>query len=425
MLKRWLPVLLLLPSSIMAEPLDGVAAVVNDHVITQSELNKQVSTMRQQLAAQGENMPSEQALRKQVLQHLIDVDLQLQLAKKNNIAIEDAEIDKAIQEIAERNKLSFDQLKDILSRQGLSWNAYRENIRKEMTVIRVQQQAVGAEISISQRQIEEYLKTSAKDNKAQYAYHLRDMLIPVSDSPTPEELKKAEDKANSVIVALKNNYDFEQIAILASNDEFTLQEQDLGTRHLSELPELFAKHAANMQKGDVAGPIRAGNGFHLIKLIDIEGDAVKHQVKKTHVRHILIKSAGMIPVEAEKQAFNIYQQLKSGKDFASLAKHYSLDARSALKGGDLGWMSSGELAPEFEKAMDSLPLHHISKPVKTQFGWHIIEVLGRKEVDDTAAFQRQQAMQHLRQQKFLDAVNTWLQTTRTTAYIKIMDKTLA
>ncbi|QRN04857.1 molecular chaperone SurA [Legionella sp. MW5194] len=427
MLKRIVSLALLLPTLALAQPLDSVVAIVNDGVITSSELNTQVDALRQQMQARKMQMPPEKTLRKQVLQHLIDVDLQLQLAKQNDMTVDSTELNEAINKIAANNHLTLTQLREELTRQGISWQSYRENIRKEILISRVQQKAVGKDVSaISNEQVEDYLKTAQFQDKTQFTYHLQNIVIPLPEEPTTEQLNKARQKAQELLVKIKKGEDFNRLAIAESSGEFALEGGDLGMRHLAELPEVFAKQVVNMKTGQIAGPIRTGNGFQLIRLIAIGGAEQKHEVVKTHVRHILLKQdASMTAAEAEKQANNLYQQLKSGKDFAHMAKQYSLDAASAVKGGDLGWVNSGELVMEFEKAMDALPINTISKPVKSVFGWHIIQVLGRKKVDDTETFKRQQVRAFLQQRKFTEAVQNWQQHLRADAYVKILDKDLA
>lgn len=410
----------------MAEPLDKVIAIVNDGVITASELNKEVTIARQQLAATKMPIPSEQALRKQVLQHLIDVDLELQLAKENGLAIDNAELSSTIEKIASNNKLSLSQMREAVVAQGLSWQTYRENIRKELLINRVQQKAIGKEVTVSPQQVEDYLKIAAEQDKNQYTYHLQNILVPLPEEPSSEQVKDAQRKMSELLQKIKTGSDFSRLAIEQSNDTFSLEGGDLGERHLAELPELFANQVVKMKVGQVAGPLRAGNGLQLIKLVAINGSDGKHEIVKTHVRHILLKQdATMTSEEASRQAQNLYQQLKSGKDFATMAKNYSLDVGSGAKGGDLGWVDEGELVPQFEKAMKALPLHTVSKPVKTPYGWHLIEVLERKKIDDSETFKRQQVRLFLQQRKFAEAVQNWQQHLRTDAYVKIMDKALA
>ncbi len=429
MRKRILLFLILLPAFIVAEaaqPLDKVVAVVNENVITASELEAQIDVLRQQITAKKMQLPAEAVLRKQVLQHLIDIDLQLQLAKKNDMTIDSVDLDQAIEKIAQNNKLSLTQLREEIIKQGLSWDAYRENIRKEMLIGRIQQSAVGKEIAVSPQQVEDYLKTAIHNEKSQQTYHLQNIVIPLSEEPTTEQVSKAKEKARSLFVKIKQGDDFNRMAIAESSGEYALEGGDLGERHLAELPEVFATRVVAMKVGEVVGPIRTGNGFQLIKLVAIGGDNGQHLVVKTHVRHILLKQdVSMTAEEAIKQVNNLYQQLRSGKDFALMAKQYSLDAASAVKGGDLGWVTAEELVVPFAEAMDALPLRIVSKPVKSPFGWHLIEVLERKTVDDSKSYQQQQVRQFLQQRKFGEAVQNWQQHLRADAYIKIMDKALA
>ncbi|MBA2656726.1 MAG: peptidylprolyl isomerase [Tatlockia sp.] len=427
MFKRIALLILLLPAyHVMAQPLDKVVAVVNDGVITASELDAQVELLKKQLQAKQMKLPAENVLRKQVLQHLIDVDLQLQLAKRNDITVDSTDLNDAITKIANTNHLTLTQLREEISKQGLRWQDYRENIRKEILISRVQQKAITTDVTVSAQQVEDYLKTAKNEDKTKQNFHIQNIVIPLPEEPTTEQLKKASEKANDLFAKIKRGDDFNRLAIAESSGEFALEGGDLGERNLAELPEVFAKQVVNMHVGQVVGPIRTGNGFQLIKLVAIGGAEQKHEVVKTHVRHILIKQdANMTNDDAIKQVNNIYQQIKSGKDFSQMAKQYSLDSASAVKGGDLGWVNPGELVPEFEKAMSELAPKQLSKPVKSVFGWHLIQVLERKKSDDSLAFKRQQVRQFLQQRKFTEVVHNWQQHIRADAYVKIMDKALA
>lgn len=426
MLKRVLFCLMFLPALAFAQPLDKVVAVVNDDVITESELTEQTDILRQQLIAKKMELPPEAVLRKQVLQHLIDVDLQLQLAKNNNITIDSTELDESIEKIAAENKLTMTQLREELGKQGLTWENYRENVRKEMLIARIQQRSVGKDVVISSQQVNDFLKTSHNNQKTQQLFHVENIVIPLPEEPTTEQLSKAREKARILLTKIKQGEDFNRLAIAESSGEYALEGGDLGDRHLAELPEIFAQEVLHMKVGDVAGPIRTGNGYQLIRLVSVNENKERHEVTKTHVRHILLKQdANTTTAEADKQVNNLYQQLKSGKDFALMAKQYSLDSASAVKGGDLGWVVSEELVPSFAKAMNALPLNTVSKPVKSPFGWHLIEVLERKTEDDSEMFQRQQVRQFLQQRKFAEAVQNWQQHIRTDAYVNVMEKELA
>ncbi|CAM2834064.1 peptidylprolyl isomerase [Legionella worsleiensis] len=406
--------------------LDKVVAIVNDGVITSSELDAQVELSRKQIIAQKMQVPEESVLRKQVLQHLIDVDLQMQLAKQHGITVDTTELNEAIERVAKMNNLTLSQLREEITKQGITWQEYRQNIRKEMLISRLQQKAVGKDVQVTKEQVEQYLKTENTIDYSSVTFHLQNIVIPLSEEPTSEEIKSARANADKLLAKIRKGDDFSRLAIEESSGELALEGGDLGERHLAELPEIFAKEVVKMKVGQVAGPIRASNGFQLIKLVAKGGDNQHHVVTKTHVRHILLKpDASMLPADSLKQAKNIYQQIKAGKDFALMAKQYSLDAASAVKGGDLGWVSPGELVPQFEKTMNNLPLHKVSQPVKTQFGWHLIEVIARKQIDDSASFKRQQVRQFLQQRKFAEAVQNWQQHLRTEAYVNIIDKDLA
>lgn len=419
----FLPLLVAAKSS---QVLDEVVAIVNDNVITASELNHQMELLRQQLAAKKMEIPSDKVLRKQVLNHLINVDIQLQLAKKNNFVIDDAELNESIEKIAQQNHMTMTQLREAVQNQGMVWEDYKENIRKEVLISRIQQEAVGKDVVVSSQQVDNFLKTSHVTDKENQIYHLQNIVIPLPEEPTAAQVKRAKDKANSLLAKIKKGEDFSILAISESNSEFALEGSDLGERHLAELPEIFAERVVNMHSGEVAGPLRAGNGYQLIKLVSAKGRDDHHEVNKTHVRHILIKAdASTTAEDANKQINNLYQQIKAGKDFGMMAKQYSVDASSAVKEGDLGWVTSDELVPAFAEAMDKLPLHQVSKPVKTAFGWHLIEVLERKKVDDSKAFKRQQVKQFLHQRKFNEAVQNWQQHLRADAYVNIVDKALA
>lgn len=406
--------------------LDKVVAVVNEEVITSSELDAQVELSKKQMMAQKLEIPQDPALRKQVLQHLIDVQLQLQLAKQHGINIDETELNASIEKIAAMNNLALSQMREEIAKQGMNWKDYRENIRKEMILARLQQQAVGKEIQVTNDQVEHFLKTEDRIDRANLTYHLQHIVIPLSEEPTPAEITKAKTQASNLLGKIKKGADFSRLAIEESSGDKALEGGDLGERHLAELPEIFAHEVVRMKVGQVTGPLRAGNGFQLIKLVAVGGETLHHMVTQTHVRHILLKSGpSMLPDETAKQINNLYQQLKSGKDFAVMAKQYSVDAASAIKGGDLGWVNSGELVPEFEKAMNALTVNAISKPVKSQFGWHLIQVVARRQKDDSEGFKKQQVRQLLQQRKFGEAVQNWQQHIRTTAYIQVIEKDLA
>lgn len=416
----------LFPVWVLAQPLDRVIAVVNDDVITASELERQVDQYRQQLQARHAQLPTSDVLKKQVLQHLIDEEIQLQLAKVNNLTIDGVELDEIITKIAKSNHLTVQQLQEAVEKSGMSYDVYRDNIRKQVLISRIQQNAVGKEIMISMQQVNDYLKSAEHREATPQTYHVQNIVIPLPENPTPTELTQAREKAELLLSKIKQGDDFTQLALAESSGDYALEGGDLGERHLAELPEVFAAEVIKMQAGQVVGPLRTGNGFQLIKLVSISENKIHHEVTKTHVRHILLKQdVNMTEMDAVKQINNLYEQLKAGKDFALLARQHSLDRASAAQGGDLGWVTAEGLVPEFVAAMDALSVNVISKPIKTSFGWHIIQVLERKVEDDSVAFARQQVREFLHERQFMEAVQNWQQHMRSSSYINIMDKALA
>ncbi len=408
------------------EQLDKVVAIVNEDVITASELNTQMELIRKQLNTKRVKLPPDEIFRKQVLQHLIDVDVQLQLAKTYGVTIDSTELDAAINKVAADNKLTLTELREELSKQGMSWEMYRDNFKKEMIIARMQQKAVGSDIDVTTQQVEDYIAKSAKQEQDSQIFHVQNIVIPLSEEPTTQELSRAQKKAQSILKKIKNGENFNTVAVSESSDEYALEGGDLGERHLAELPDVFANQVVKMKPGEVVGPIRASNGFQIIKLVKSSTSQQQHKVTKSHVRHILLKQdVSMTNEEALKQVNSLYEQLKSGKDFSLMAKQYSLDPASAVNGGDLGWVVSDELVKPFAEAVEKLPLRTISKPVKSQFGWHLIEVLDRKVIDDSDAYKRQQVRMFLFQRKFAEAVQSWQQHIRTQSYINVLDKELA
>jgi peptidyl-prolyl cis-trans isomerase SurA len=408
-----------------ALPLDAVVAEVNENVITKRELDKHVLDKKEELLARHMEIPSDAVLRKQVFQHMIDVQLQMDLAKNNNIQLDDEELNEIIKGIAVQNKLEVDELKSELVKHGLSWEGYRDNLKKEIIMTRLQQQAIGNTIHISEKQVDDYLGDVIKEQHSLSKYHLQNIVIPLSEAPSADEVKAAYQKAQKIMALIRSGEDFSKLAISESSDEYALEGGDLGLRTLTELPDVLAIQLKDVKVNEVKGPIRAPNGWQIIKVIAIDESHLHHQIVKTHVKHILIKPGPqMTDLEAERMIQNLYRQIQDGKKFDTIAKHYSVDAATAIKGGDMGWVVSNELVPQFAEVMDKMSENAISQPVKSPFGWHIIQVVERKVEDDSNAFQRQKVRSMLRQKRFEEAVVSWKQHLRTQAFINILDKDL-
>lgn len=405
--------------NLYAEPLDKIMAVVNDTVITQSEVKEQTQLILSNLKQKGVKTPSLKILQKQVLNHIIDVELQLQVAEKNGLDIDEAELNDGIKRVLQRNNINQAELKKSLANEGLTFAKYKENFKKEMLIAKLQQKTVGNQVSVDDEEVDAYLKSHQKDIKK--TYHIKDIVISLPEAPSPEALAKAKTVAKNLLEKLKNGADFSQEALANSSGEFALAGGDLGYRSLAELPDIFAKDVQNMQKGQLKGPIRAPNGLHIIKLEDIKSSAPVHMVTLTHAKHILITNRnGVSDKEILAKMKSIKESLAKGKSFADLAKAYSEDTMSAKKGGDLGWVHQGELVPQFEKTMNQLAINQISAPVKSDFGYHLIQVLGRKKIDDSKTQQKMLIKQNLYQAKFQEAIQMWLQQVKASSYIQMM-----
>jgi peptidyl-prolyl cis-trans isomerase SurA len=407
----------LLTVSAHAETLDKIAAIVNDQVVTENELTAEIDLLKHRLSQKKMTLPAKAVLRKQVLDHLIDVDLQLQIAKRNNIMVEPTQVDDAIKTIAQRNKITPAALKQSIEAQGLAWKKYKANVKKEILLSRVQQGAVG-QIVVSDAEVDVFLKANKEDNNT--LYHLKDLVVSLPEAPSPEVLKKAKVKADALIKSLRDGLNFSEAALSKSSGEFAFKGGDLGYRPLAGLPEMFAKRVIAMKVNDIVGPIRAPNGFHIIKLIEKKNDKTKKTVVLTRARQILLKvEPGMDASEVKKRLETLALQIKRGQSFNTIAKRFSDDKRSAKKGGELGWVHKGELPSDFEKAMDKLKPGQVSVPIKTDSGWHLIKVEARKDIDDSKAYRRERVKQELYQRRFYEAVQNWLQQLKANSYVKL------
>lgn len=414
-----------LDANAVPQTLDRIVAVVNDDVITESQLTQKVNLMQQQLQSSGQEAPPLSTLRDQTLQQMIDTDLQLQVAKKMGVKIADTDVDNAIADIAKRNGISSAEFQEKLKQQGMSYAALRQQIREQMTLSQVEGRQLGPRILISEQEAKSYahkLKTQPvkSDNNAQY--HVEDILIGLPDQPTAQDKSKAEQTAQKIIKQAKAGNAFQKI-VQTSPKSDAVSGTDLGWRPLNAMPEIFAKTIQGMQAGEISKPIAAPNGIHIIKLVAVHSEGAQPMANDsvlTHVRHILIKATALAnDAQMRARLVEIRDDLLRGGDFVKLASEYSQDPGSATKGGDLDWVQAGTLDPQFEAAMNQLKPGQISEPVKSQFGWHLIEVIARKTEKNSQAALENQARQMLYQQKMQEAVQNWIQQLRKQSFIKI------
>lgn len=404
-----------------AQPLDRVVAIVNDDVITQRQLDRQVDTVEKEMHVSNTPIPAKPQLEKQVLNQMIDQQIELQMAKRYGMDITEDELNRSINTIAARNHATVAQLRDAITAQGINWADYRKQIGDQMLINKVLDRVVASDINISDQDVKNIMNSADYQNKDVSEYQVGDILLALPEEPTSTQLHQAEQQAQVIMNKLAQGANFKAIAAESSNSETALNGGDLGWKSISELPSVFADRVKVMKLGQVEGPIRTGNGLHIIKLMGVKQNQAKHYLTQTHARHILIAvKDGANDKAARAQAEAIREQLLKGANFTDLAKKYSQDPGSAVKGGDLGWVPPGVMVAPFETAMDALKIDQISQPVKTNYGWHIIEVLGRKQVEDTEQYRKVQARQMIFQRKFQDQVNSWVERMKDASYIKVM-----
>jgi peptidyl-prolyl cis-trans isomerase SurA len=398
--------------------IDRIVAVVNDDVIVDSELQARLQAVIEQLESSGVPAPTRDVLEKQVLEQLILDRLQMQMAELTGIRIDDETLNRQIVDIARQNQLSLREFRDILERDGYNFAAFREEIRNELIKSRVQQQQVQDRVQVTERDIDNYLATQAKQGGNNPEYRIGHILIAVPDGASPEQLAEARYEAEEVLARLKAGANFGRTAAAESDGQRALEGGDLGWRKGGELPTLFEEIAPKLEKGELSDVIRSPSGFHLIKVLDMRG-AERHVINQTHARHILVKTNEIVSSNDARSRLRVLRsRIVNGADFNALARANSDDPGSAVKGGDLGWLSPGDTIAAFEKGMDALEIDAISQPFETQFGWHIVQVLGRRDRDSTEEVRRASAANQLHKRKVDEELQTWLRQIRDEAYIE-------
>lgn len=398
--------------------LDRIVAVVNDDVIVYSEMQTRLRTVVEQLEKAGVPAPPKDVLEKQVLEQLILDRLQMQIGAVTGIRVDDEALNRQIADIARQNNLSLREFRDILARDGYNFAAFREEIRSELIKGRVQQRQVQDRVQVTDRDIDNYLATREKQGGNNPEYRVGHILIAVPDGASPEELAEARDEAEDIVARLNAGANFGRTAAAESDGRQALEGGDLGWRKAEELPTLFEGVVPKLDKGELSEIVRSSSGFHIIKLMDIRGTQ-RLVINQTHARHILVKTTEIISNnQARSRLAVLRSRIVNGADFNELARANSDDGGSAVKGGDLGWLSPGDTIPPFEKAMDALTVDEISKPFETQFGWHIVQVLGRRDRDSTEEVQRAEAGEALRKRKVDEELQNWFRQIRDEAYIE-------
>jgi peptidyl-prolyl cis-trans isomerase SurA len=407
-----------------AEVLDTIIAVVEEDVILERELEREVAAIEQRIQQSRAAIPPAYVLRKQVLEKMIVDKLQRQLAEKAGITVSEEMLNNSAADIARRNNMDLEQFRTELEGQGMSYQSFLDNMRNEIIINQLRGREIGGRIKVTDREVEHYLETQDKIGEESTQYHLGHILIAVREGASSAEIQQAMSKANDIVKKLQAGQDFSQTAISESDDANALKGGDLGWRTLSEIPTLFVNEIQRMKQGEVLEPIRSPSGFHIIKMLELKG-VDNHMVIKTKVRHILVKTNELVDdAEAKKRLLALKERIADGDDFAALARAHSDDKGSALKGGSLDWVGSGDLVKPFEEAMTKLGINEVSDPVQTQFGWHIIQVLGRENKDDSSEFKKNMVRDAIRKRKIEEETELWVRRLRDEAFVEIFQDRL-
>jgi peptidyl-prolyl cis-trans isomerase SurA len=401
------------------EMLDRIAAIVNDGLVLKSELDSQMDSVTKRLQEQKVELPSQSVLKQQVLDRLILQEIQTQHAKRVGLTVSDEQLNSALQEIASRNKIPFDQLPTALSAQGVDYKQYRESMRKELTLSTLRQRDVIAHINVSPHELEQFL-TRQQTAAANDEFNVSHILLSLPEAATPKQLEEITQKAQDLASRASKGEDFGQLAIANSNSQTALDGGQLGWRKGTQLPQFILDLVTKMKPGDVSEPVRTPSGFHIVRLNERRSGEAQVIVNQIHVRHILIKPNELDDDETVRQKLSkLRDRILKGEDFAGLASTNSADPGSAPDGGDLGWSGPGTFVPEFDKAVADLKVNEISQPFKSRYGWHIVQLLGSRTYDSTDDVRRQRAFAAIRESKADEETELWLRRLRDEAFVEI------
>ena len=407
-------------ASAAPQPLDRIVAVVNDAVIVESELNSALRETEQRLQRAGGDgqMPPRELLQRRVLEKLVMTEIQLQKAASVGIRVDDAQLNDALRRIAEQNRLTLTQFRQVLERDGVQFAQFREKVRGEMIISKLRQREVTNRVSVTDQEADAFIERRKAAGGDGREYRLGHILIAVPTEATSDQARAARLKVEQVVGRLRSGADFAQTAVSVSDGRQALEGGDLGWRKRDQIPTLFAEAVEKLAPGEVSEPIRSPSGYHLVKLVEVRGGE-RNMVTQTHARHILIKP-DEVHSEADVRARleQLRLRIAGGEDFATLARGHSQDRVSAAKGGDLGWSSPGQMVAEFEAAMNELAPGEMSPVFKTDFGWHVVQVLARRSHDSTADVQRTKAREILGKRKGEEALESWLRRLRGEAFVE-------
>jgi peptidyl-prolyl cis-trans isomerase SurA len=419
-LVKWIVLSLILLSPVSyakTQILDSIVAIVEDDVVMSSELRERLDQLTASIQASDRELPPQEELVRQTLDRLILESIQLQMGERAGVRISDAQLNSALNRIASQNKLTLDQFRMELEREGQSYQSMREDVRREIILQRVQAGNVSQRIQISEQEIDNFLESDEGRSMTAAEYHLVHALLPVAEGISPAAEQRIKERIDQLYARIVEGEVFQDV-IGASGGEYVFTGGDLGWRKRDALPSLFADVAPGLEVNQTSAPIRSASGYHLIYLAEKRGGSTI--IQQTEVRHILLKpSAIRTDEDCRELALDLRQQVIDGADFTALAREYSEDIGSAQEGGELGWTSPGQMVPEFENMMDSTEIGVISLPVQSQFGWHILEVQDRRQEDVSDSIVRNQAGETLHQRKYQEELDVWLRKIRDEAFVDI------
>lgn len=409
------------PLSAQAERklLDQVVAIVDEDVILQTELEARISTITSRLRAQGTGLPPRQVLEERVLDQLITESIQMQMADRAGMRISDNELNETMANIAERNGMSLAQFENQLAAEGVSYNQAREQIRKEMLTSRVQQRQVGNRVRVTDREVENYLESLEARGGNNAQYRLAYILVSVDDPSDEAEVEAAREKAERLRNEIASGRDFREVAVAESDASNALEGGDMGWRAEGQLPSLVAPVVPELAVGEPSEVLENNSGFHLVMVMDKRGGEQQQVIQQHRVRHILVRpSEATTDSQAETMIRDLYEQLENGASFSALAREYSDDPVSGSDGGNLGWVSPGQMVPAFEQAMLNADIGELRGPFRSQFGWHILQVQERRQKDISGDVRDAEARQAIYRRKFETELQNWLQEIRDEAFIE-------
>ncbi|WP_394206013.1 peptidylprolyl isomerase SurA [Shewanella waksmanii] len=411
-------------TSLAAEnSLDRVSVQINEGIVLESEIVNMIKTVKANAKAAGQALPSDAALRTQVIERLIMTRLQMQTADRMGLHIGDLQLDQTIENIAKEQKVTVAQMQQQVEADGMSWGQYREQLREEITLGEIQRIQVQRRIQVSAQEINNLVQMIQEQGMQQVEYQIGHILIEVPSNPNSEQLENSSKRADAVLKRLNNDADFKQTAIASSAGPKALEGGVWDYMNINEMPTLFAEVMVGAKTNDIIGPIRSGAGFHIIKVLDARGLQTQ-EIDEVRSRHILIKPSPILSEERAKAMLDSFvTQLRAGDaDFAALARQYSEDPGSATKGGELGWAEPTAYVPAFAQTLDALEIDEISEPFRSSHGWHIVQLEERRKTDATDKVNTNRAHQLIFRRKFNEELQNWLDEMRSEAYIEVFDE---